>query len=81
MDKKEKVINIICDELDLWPSAKAAVGLPNEQISETTKLTSLGIDSLELQCIILRIRKEVGPINDKDAANANTVGALIRAIQ
>lgn len=55
-------------------------GVSVEQISETTKLEDLGIDSLDFVDLMQAISEKFKPIAQEKYAEVNTVGDLLKLI-
>jgi acyl carrier protein len=66
-----KVISIVSTESDI----------PAANISEFTKLESLGLDSLEFVGLMLAIRSELVDIPEEKWVNLETVGDIVRACE
>jgi acyl carrier protein len=52
-----------------------------EDVTDSTRIEALGIDSLEFVSILQEIRNRIGKVSTKDAVEAGTVGELIAAVR
>lgn len=71
MSISAKVIRIVSTESDI----------PVNEISEFTKIESLGLDSLEFVGLMLAIRSELVDIPEDKWVNLETVGDIARACE
>ena len=55
-------------------------GIPVEQLSLSTKIEALGVDSLEFIVLIRALEEQFGKLNEQDVVRAQTVGDLLDSL-
>ena len=74
MDVLEKIIDILCDQLDL----------DREQVTEDSEIIDdLGADSLDIVDLVMTLEEEfdIGEMSEEDLATIKTVGDLVGYLQ